>query len=179
MINLLPPDQKEQMRYARLNRLAISYLKVLVLVVVVLAMVFAGAFYYLNRQVAGVTQDISEKEANIASYKVFQKTAQEASDRLTSIKTIQASQTRFSALLADLAKVLPKTVSLDSITLTGDDKKPVRFAITATSYQAVLEFRNALQGAPRISGVDLENITQTGSTYQASVIAGFKAGQAK
>jgi type II secretory pathway component PulL len=78
-----------------------------------------------------------------------------------------------------LAKVLPKGVSIDSITLTGDDKKPVRVTVTGNSYESILMFREAMVTSPRISGVDLGNIQSSGGTYSAGVVIGFKPGQAR
>lgn len=179
MINLLPPVLKEQMRYARLNRLALRYVRVVVAVLVTLGAVFGASIYFLNQQAAAIAQDVSDKQQAITKYGPDVKMAKDAADRLNAIKVIQNSQTRFSLLLTDLAKVLPKGVSIDSITLTGDDKKPVRIGITANSYDSVLAFREAVVASPRISGVDLENVNQSGSSFQSSVVIGFKPGQAR
>jgi len=180
MINLLPPDQKEQIRYAKLNRLAMRYVRVVIAVIVVLGVIFGGAFYELDRQTSDVTKDVSEKQATIAALnKTFTPKAKDASDRLTAIKYVQATQTRFSALIADIAKVIPNGVSIDSINLTGDDHVPVRIAVTAQSYNAALSLRNALITSPRIAGADLESISSSGGEYKTTVVVAFKPGQAK
>ena len=41
MINLMPPDLKEQIRFAKMNRIALRYAKVVVAVVLVLSGIFA------------------------------------------------------------------------------------------------------------------------------------------
>jgi Tfp pilus assembly protein PilN len=180
VINLLPPDLKDQIRYAKLNRLVLRYLRVVVVVVVVLAGIFAGAFYLLDQQTAVVTADVADKQKTIAGFNTsFLPAAKNASDRLNAIKYVQATQTRFSAVVADIAKVVPQGVSIDSMTLTGDDKTPVTIAVTAQSYSQALAFRNALITSPRIAGADLESISASGSTYQTSVVVAFKPGQAK
>jgi Tfp pilus assembly protein PilN len=180
MINLLPPSIKEQVRYAKLNRLAMRYLSLALQVSVLLAAVFGASIYFLNQQAASIEKDAAAKQQEIASLAPDLAKAQAAAERLNAIKAIQNSQTRFSVLLSDLAKVLPKGVTLDSITLTGNDKTPVRIGVTGNSYNAMLAFREALLTSSRISGVDLENVTQTGpGTYASSVVIGFKPGQAK
>jgi Tfp pilus assembly protein PilN len=179
MINLLPSSVKEQMQFARYNRLALRYLRVCIAVVVVLAAVFSASIFFLDQQATTVAHDITEKQKQIDGYAPDVKAAKEAADRLAAIKGIQTSQTRFSLLLDDIAKVLPKGVSIDSITLTGDDKKPVRISVTGGSYDSMLAFREAMASSSRISGVDLENITQAGSIFQSSVVIGFKPGQAR
>ncbi len=180
MISLLPPDQKEQIRYAKLNRLVLRYLRVLVVVAVLLGGVFAGAFYLLGMQTTQVASDVSTKQATITALNAsFLPKAHDASARLNTIKYIQGTQTRFSAVVADIAKVLPQGVSIDSLTLTGNDRTPVQLAVTAQSYSAALAFRNALITSPRIAGADLESIASNGGTYQTSIVIAFKPGQAK
>jgi Tfp pilus assembly protein PilN len=181
VINLLPPDLKEQIHYAKLNRVTLRYLWVLVAVVLVLGGIFGGTFYLMNQQAAGVAADVADKQKTIADLsRTFVPKAKDASDRLNAIKYVQGTQTRFSALIADIAKVVPQGVSIDSLTLTGDDKTPVTIAVTAQSYDAALALRNALITSPRIAGADLETISATGTgTYQTNIVIAFKPGQAK
>ena len=180
MINLLPPNLKEQVRYAKLNRLVLRYLRVTALVIVVIAGIFAGTIFYLHLQAGTVSSDVASKEQQIASTAAFQAQANDIAQRLAAIKYIQGQQTHFSTLLDDLAKVLPTGVSIDAITLTGSATAPVRINVTANSYNSVLAFRDAFAQSPRISGVDLESIAQaSGGSFQASVIIGFKPGEAK
>jgi Tfp pilus assembly protein PilN len=181
MINLIPPQQKEHIRFAKLNRIALTYVRVLVAVVVVLGLIFGTAIYWIGRQTAAVAADVATKKETIASLnKTFTPKAKDASDRLVAIKYVQATQTRFSSLVADIAKIVPQGVSIDAMTLTGNDKLPVRISVTATSYAQALAFRNALTTSPRISGADLESISSSnGVTYQTSVVVAFKPGLAK
>jgi Tfp pilus assembly protein PilN len=179
MINLLPTDLKEQIRFAKLNRLTLRYLELVIVVIVILGVIFVGSLFYLNAQSAQVAKDVASKQASIAKTTAFQKQAKDASDRLAAIKSIQASQTRYSVLLDDLAKVLPTGVSMDAIVLTGNDKAPVKLTVTGNTYDSILAFRNSLITSPRISGADLESIGQSGSLFTASVVIGFKPGQAR
>ena len=181
MINLLPPTQKEQIRYSKLNRIALTYVRVLVSVVVVLGAIFVATIYWIGQRTSIVTADVATKTATIASLNAkFTPKAKDASDRLAAIAYVQATQTRFSAVVADIAKIVPQGVSIDGMTLTGDDKVPVRITVTASSYAGALAFRNALVTSPRIAGADLETISSSnGSTYQTSVVVAFKPGQAK
>jgi Tfp pilus assembly protein PilN len=180
MINLLPPSQKEQIRYSKLNRVARAYVRLLFVVILVLGGIFWAAIYLVEQTTSSVTADVAEKTATIASLnKTFTPKAKDASDRLAAIKFVQATQTRFSAVVADIAKVVPQGVSIDAMTLTGDDKAPVRISVTASSYAGALAFRNALITSPRIAGADLESISSTGTAYQTSVVIAFKPGQAK
>lgn len=179
MINLLPPDLKTQIRFAKRNRAMVGYLKLSVGIIVVLAAIFAGTIFFVNKEAEQVAKSIKLREEQLAQSLVFQKEAREASERLLAIKSLEASQTKFSVLLDDLSKVLPQGVSLEGITLTGDDKKPLSIAVIGNSYDSILAFRNAVLLSPRILGADLVTITNTANGFQGNVVIAFKAGQAK
>lgn len=181
MINLMPPSLKDQIRYAKLNRLVVRYVKVTVLVVAILGGIFGWALWQLNQNELAASQDIAQKQAQIDQLtKDFVPQAKQASDRLAAIRFVQDTQTHFSAVIDDIAKVVPQGVSIDSMTLTGDDKTPVRIGISAQKYADALAFRNALITSPRVAAVDLETIsTNANGGFQAAVVVGFKPGMAK
>ncbi|MBW4060987.1 PilN domain-containing protein [Candidatus Saccharibacteria bacterium] len=179
MINLMPPTAKEQLRYAKYNRSALRYLQLVVVVVVIIAAIFATAIMYLDRQVVSVTTDLTSKQQTIAGFSNDKLTAANAAARVNAIKTIEGGQTRFSQLLYDLAAVLPKGISLTGIALTGDSSKPVVVSINGSTYNEILAFHDAIVTSPRISGADLQSITSTSTGYQANVVLGFNPGEAK
>jgi len=182
VINLLPPDLKEQIRYAKLNRLVLRYLRVTVVVVIVLTGMFEGANYLISNQSRAIAADVQTKEQNINSQrKTLLPKAQDASERLNAIKYIQDTQTKYSLLIADLVKVLPQGVKLDSVNLTGDDKAPVALGVTAASYDEVLALRNALVTSPRIANADLVTIQGdvTRTQWTGTLVLSFNPGKAK
>lgn len=179
MINLLSPVRKEEIHFSKLNRIVLRYLKLVVLLIIIIGGILGATIYYIETMRAQVTADVAAKKLEIAAAAPFMKQATDVSNRLIAIKTIQSSQTRFSYLLDDLAKVLPQGVSIDTITLTGDDTMPVRIAVTGGSYNSLLAFRDAAAKSPRISGADLESIAQDTVGFHAGVVIGFNKGQAR
>lgn len=179
MINLISPVRKDELRFAKLNRVVLRYLRLIIVLLIVIGGILGGTLYYIGTLKTHVAADVATKKLEIAKNTPFMKQAQDVSDRLIAIKSIQASQTRFSLLLDDLAKVLPQGVAIDTITLTGDDSKPVRIAVTGNSYNSILAFRDAVVKSARISGVDLETIAQDTSGYHGGVVIGFNKGLAR
>ena len=155
------------------------YLRLTLILVVTLAGVFVSSLYVIDHLTAATEQSTTAKQDTIKSYASDLALAQDAAKRLLAIKQVQSSQTRFSVLLDELAKVTPKGTSIDSITLTGDDNKPVRISVTSGSYDAVLNFRDDLAKSSLVSGVDLENIGNADTIFHASMVIGFKIGQLK
>jgi Tfp pilus assembly protein PilN len=185
VINLLPPSLKEQIKYAKFNRVVVRYVRLTIVVVVVLGAILAGAFYYLNLESVAAQNDVSAKQQTIAQYKgsILPK-ASDAASRLNAIAYAQETQTHFSKLISDLATVIPQGVSLNTIALTGDPATPVTITVDAQTYDEVLSLRNALLTSPRISACDISTISATNPpqysySFQGTLVLAFKPGEAK
>jgi Tfp pilus assembly protein PilN len=184
VINLMPPVLKEEISYGKMNRVAMAYLRVAVLVVVVLTGLFAGTYYLIQKQIGQISTDVASKESELAQdKKTILPPAQDASERLNAINYVQTSQTRFSALISDLTKLMPVGVKLQGISLTGSDKTPVTITVLAGSYDSVLATRDSLATSPRLAAVDIVSITSASSTtttaWNGTLVLAFKPGQAK
>lgn len=180
MINLMPPPLKEQIHYARMNRVVVGYMRVILLVLVVLAGVFGYAVYLIRQQTSQISTDVANKESQLASIKkTLLPKAEDASERLAAIAYVQSTQTRFSKLVSDLASLMPIGVTIQNMTLTGDDQTPVTLVVSAGSYDEILALRDSLATSPRISGADIVNISGKGTVWSGNVVIAFKPGQAK
>lgn len=180
MINLLPPPLKEQVRYARMNRIVLRYLKLTALVVVVLAAVFAGADYLIRQQINSIASDTASKESQLAAERnSFLPEAEDANQRLSAIEYVQSTQTDFSGLISQIVSLMPVGVSLSGISLTGDSQQPVTLSISAQTYDEVLALRNSLTNDPNISAVDIVSITGKSTAWSGTLVIAFKPGKAQ
>jgi len=183
MINLLPPEVKTANRYARYNAVAVRYIGLTIMVLVVLAGAQLGSRYYLNQRIKATSDNIAATQRQIGTYRNLQTQAATLNTRLAAIQTIQKNQAEFSTLLSDLTKYMPVGTSISSITLTGDDKQPVRLSVKATDYKTALGFRDSIARSPRISAADIETVSATGagasSSYNVTVVFAFNPGEAK
>lgn len=181
MINLMPPAIKEEIAYARRNAKLISYLKITVLVVLILAGALVGGRYYLDQQTKAVQSQVADKQLEMAQYSQAQADATKINQRLSAIAAIQKSQARFSELLDDLAHYMPQGTAITSIGLTGDDKQPIRLTVKASDYKTALSFRDSIVRSKRISAADIQDIKADAATksYVVTVVFAFNPGSAK
>lgn len=179
MINLLPPDIKSQIKFGRRNAALLRYLMLAAALAVVLAAEFALGQIYVNNQIKKAESELAAKNASIAKYRDLEAKAQTVNSRIISIQAIQGSQAKFSLLLDDLAAATPQGVAITSISLTGDDKKPVRVSATALDYKTALSFRDSIAKSPRISAADIESIQQTDRFKTVTVAFAFHPGKAR
>lgn len=180
MINLLPPAIKTEIAHSRKNAIIIRYL----MGTVGLGVAFAAMFWYghhqLSLQMHAANQRIAEKQADINQHKDLETKAQVLSGRLNAIASVQKSQAKFSVLLDDLAQYMPSGTAVSSITLTGDDKKPVRLTVSASDYKTALSFRDSIARSKRISAADIESVQQNDvGLYDVTVTFTFSPGGAR
>ena len=182
MINLLPPEIKSEIAYSKRNAVLRHYIILVALLAAVLSAGLFGAHTYLAQKMKDVDKSIAENQLKIASKKQLEAEAQNINSRLTSISNIQKSQAKFSVLLDDLARDMPRGTAISTISLTGDDTKPVKLTVTAVDYNTALGFRDSITSSPRISAADIESIKVKAPGSRAHVVTvtfTFNPGQAR
>lgn len=179
MINLLPPTIKEQVTFSKRNAMLVKYFWVALFTALVLAGAFCATFLYLRQRLTAAKQEIAQKEAKIATYKGLKDNVKNLNLRVASIKSIQARQAKFSALLGDLSKSMPAGTALTAISLTGDDKKPVTISAVADSYNGAVGLRDTLAASSRIAAADIQTVSGGKDGYHVDILVSFKPGQSK
>lgn len=117
MINLLPADNKKQLRASAHNRILSKYI-VLLLIGIVLAVATMAFVYLALKQSQEIFRKDEEKNnQRIASYSKFKEEAQELSRNINQTKSILAQRVDYSKVLFEIAKILPKEFSISSIRL--------------------------------------------------------------
>ena len=179
MINLLPPEIKTEMIFARRNAVIRRYIILLAAVGMVAAGAIGSTTWYISTQLTAAQSDLTSKQALISKNQSIEAPAKALSDRLKILKTIAAGQAHFSAALADFARVLPQGVSLIGLQLTGDDKKPLQISALAPNYPTAVSTRDAIATSPRVAAVDIQTISANAGTYRIDLVISFKPGAAK
>ncbi len=177
MINLLPPELKNQIAFAKRNATLVRYFRALIIAAIVLALVVTGSDWFVKHRLDQAAHDLADRMAKIATYSTTEQNAKNLQDQLQAISQVQQGQTHFSTLLQELATLTPAGVSWDSLNLSSDNKKPSQITVTANSFAAISGFRDALASSKRVQGVDIENITNpSAGAYKAQLDIAFKPG---
>jgi Tfp pilus assembly protein PilN len=181
VINLLPPQLKEDIHFAKQNAWLIGYVKVLIAVGVVLVGIFVGTHIYLQKQLTSVNAQVGEKQSTISQYSKVEKQAAAANERLEAIKQVSDQRTHFAELLDAISSVLPKGVILQQLSLTGDVTHPVAIDYQANSYQTAIAMRDALLLSPKIQAADITGINKDPNKpiYTGHVVIAFAPGATK
>lgn len=174
MINLLPPDVKTEIAYSKRN-------SALLRLIVTVAAAGASVTTILNLGAANLDKDLQTAKQELAagqkslSDPTTINSLKDVGQKLTAISQINASKHHYSAFLRDFSGHLPDGSWIDKITLTGDGK-PYQFAVRAQSQAVAGQVKDSLAKSSRVQSVDLQAITQEGSTYTVSITVNFKPG---
>lgn len=175
MINLLPPDIKDNYRFGRRNSRLIGWLTSIGLAFVGLALLSAGGLWYLKQEAKQYQTQISiaQQDLERQDQKQTEKQVKDISDNLKLAVQVLSKEVLFSQLLKQLAVVTPDNASLSSLTIS-QVQGAVDISANTTDYDAATQLQvNLADPANKIfSKADIVSIncgtTAAGSTATAS-----------
>lgn len=175
MINILPPEFKEQVAYSRRNVSARHYLIAIILIGMVVGGVLAAVHWYANREMAQREATLESIERDIDQFSETEKAVDNLNQQLSSIESLLEQRPQFSVILEDLASVLPRGSFINGISLTEDIELPLNLLITTSSRSEAIAVRDSLLTSDRISAADIQRISAPSEdgTVDIDIVIGF------
>ncbi|MDX2776564.1 PilN domain-containing protein [Streptomyces caniscabiei] len=159
MINLLPPDEKRQIRAARTNTLLIRYDFLLLGVVAFTAIAIGAVFFYLNNTKATAEATISENRLKASGYAAVEKNATEFRSNLATAKQILDREVTYTKVILDIAHAMPGGTVLESLNLDASTfGTPMTLVAKAKGYNEAIALKDALQKSSIFTDVHFESI---------------------
>jgi len=120
MINLLPPDYTQQLKYQRLNAALTRWLAGTALAIGGLLLIIVIGSLYMNRQTANLNRNIAQSQQQLQAQHLaqVQKDAKEISGDIRVINQVLSREIRFSKLIPEIGGLMPPGTVLNSLTLT-------------------------------------------------------------
>lgn len=179
MINLLPPEDKRQIRAARSNTLLLRY-NILTLGALVFLLVAAGiVYFYLVNVRATAERTIEDNQARVAGYQKVRTEADTFRANLSTAKQILDKEVAYSNVVLEISKLLPRGVILRELRLDSQTfGTPTTLSAQARSYESAIALKDAFSSSPLFSDVHFQSITSEGSdgesgSYPYSVTLGL------
>src|SRR5579871_2286528 len=121
MINLLPPERRQAIRYGQTNGVLLSWIAGFGLAILGLLIILAGGWIYINQQSKNLQSDINTSQNQLTAQNLsqVQKNASEISGDLKVVNQVLGSEVRFSDLLVSIGQIMPPGTVLNSLTLTS------------------------------------------------------------
>lgn len=175
MINLLPPEMKQDYRYARRNRRLVQWSFALILAIIGVAVLTGGGLLIMNSSITTNRAEIAQAQTNLASQNIsgVQKEVSTISSNLKLMVTVLSKEVLFSKLLVQLGSTTPSNVILTNLSISQTDGA-IDIAARAKDYNAAAQLQANLAdpGNKIFSKADIVNISCANSTSQ-STFAGY------
>jgi Tfp pilus assembly protein PilN len=162
MINLLPPEDKRQLRAARTNSLLVRYNILLLGVAVFLAVAIGLTYILLSNSKSTAEQQMIENQAKAAQYAEVERKAQLFRSNLTTAKQILDAEVNYSSVLLKIAAVMPSGTILDRLNLDASTfGTPTTFVAQVRDYDTALRLKAAFENSDLFTDVNFQSITAT------------------
>ncbi len=162
MINLLPPDVKNEMHFARINTVLISWIILCVIGIAGIGLVAVGGFFYMSRVESGTRQQKTTIEKEISDDKLdsYIKDYTSFTNDVKTVSTVLQKQVLFSSLITRLAAVLPSGVVVKQMNLgEKDNALTLDFVLPNRSSATVLQANLQDPANKLFSSADILNAT--------------------
>lgn len=171
MINLLPPEEKRQLRAARTNSLLLRYNIFLVGAVVFMGLAVGITYVFLSTAKANAEAIISENKTKVADFATVQAEADVFRTNLSIAKQILDNEVIYTDVMLAIAALLPSGTALDKLSLDSQTfGTPTTLSARTTNYEAALRLKDAFQNSPLFTDVHFQSITSGGqSPYPLTV----------
>lgn len=162
MINLLPPEQKHNLKAARSNTRLLHYNFALLIAVLAMIGAFLVAYFYLTISQDAAKNSIAENRAKEGTYGQVKQQATEFRQNLATAKQILANQVNYSALIVNISRSLPPNTVLSSIQLDAASfGKPTTMTLETKSVTDALKIKERFTANKKIfSNVNIQSVSQ-------------------
>lgn len=159
MINLLPKDKQKEIRAGRTNRILVSYSVSLLIILVLIVLIFLAVSLYLSAVKSRAEEDIKNSTAAASELSQEQAEITEFKNNLATAKTILDSRIDYSAVILQIAKLVPSGVVLDNLTLNEEQfGQPMTIEGHAKSESLAIKYKNILNDSQYFDNAYFESV---------------------
>lgn len=160
MINLLPAENKRQLKAARTNTLLLRYNFLLLIALIFLLSAVAIVSFYLDTTKRTYEQTIRDNNAKVKDYASVKQQADNFRTSLATAKQVLDQNVAYTKVILKIAQLLPPGVVMDNLSLDAKTfGTPTTFSVKAKSYDTALALKNSLQSSPLFSNVNFASIS--------------------
>lgn len=168
MINLLPDQNKREIRAARMNVVLLRYNFFAMIAIGLLCTICVFFYLFLHTTQSSAASKTTENNEKAAAYAKTRTAADEYRNNLSVASKILANEVNYTNVIFTITKLLPSGVVLDGLSInTTDFGKQLSFSAHAKSVEKAAELKQKFQESAMFSNVYLQNITDD-STNGAS-----------
>lgn len=170
MINLLPLDQKKQIRAGRSNVLLARYNLLLIGVLVFLIVAIGITYIFLTNLKNEASATISDNASKAGAYHQVEQDASEFRAKLADSKSVLDSQTSYSKVILNIADLVPNGAALTTLKLDPTSfTQPTTLKFNVKGGAAATKLKDGFTKSPLFTNVQQGAITQGSNSYPYSI----------
>lgn len=182
MINLLPPDQKEAIKFGRLNTILIQYVVLAIVVTIALLGVVIAGSQKLSSVQSDIRSQTKADESKVQELSGYQEEAKKIADRVNTLSNLFDREVKFSELLTSIGGVMPSGSALTQLSLSEDRTLPLNLTASVKDEATAAVLRKNLEESDIFDKADIISITadedvNSGYKFQVTITAVFTGGQ--
>ncbi len=182
MINLLPPQQKQAIKFGRINLILVQYIAVAVITIIALAGIIILGDNKLSNVQNQLRTEVKDGQAEVESLKGYHEEAREIASQIDTLSKLFANEVKFSELLTSIGGVMPTGSSLTQLSLNEDRSLPINLTAQVVNEGTAAVLRKNLEESDIFSKADIVSLTVVEDAnarykYIVTISAIFEEGQ--
>lgn len=160
MINLLPNENKKDLRAARTNTVLLRYNVILIIATLFLAGAIAVVYVFLTTIKASAEQSISDNVVKEQSYASVKAEAEAFKTSLSDAKAILSDETSYSRALVRYAQLFPEGTAINTMELSSTSfSAPQNVSVKITGQSAAQALISSMNKSPYVTDFSRKSIT--------------------
>lgn len=158
MINLMPPDLKESVKFGSHNVSVLQYMILIVISGIALAAVIAFGVQIVRNDESKLRTSIDAKQSQLVQYEADIEKAKRLSEKIDTVDILLDKELRFSILLQEIGGLMPPGSSLTRLELTNDLSENLLLVARVDSEETATELQLNLANSSLFSGADIQQL---------------------
>ena len=165
MINLLPDEEKRNIRAGRMNVVLLRY-NIMILVAIIILVLFSVMFWVvLHATQSAAVSTSNENNSEASSYTNVRQDAVNYTKNLAVAKTIFSNAIGYTDIINSITKLVPSGVVMDSLNLSDSTfGQQSSFSAHARNYESATKLKENFQSSKLFSNVFFQALTVGGSS---------------
>ncbi len=168
MINLLPPDVKKSIRFARLNVTLFQYCVLVLLTGASLSAMFFLGTRLLSSSKSDLESSIQANQLRVSELELINSEAKQLANDINTINILLQQEIKFSDLVIEIGAIMPPGASLSNLNLTKDKQAPLSLEVITESPDTVGVVQENIAESELFRGAEILNVTASNSKNTAS-----------
>jgi hypothetical protein len=174
MINLMPPDVKEDIRFAKLNVSIVQYCILAAIVGIALVGILLFGLLILNNDRSQLEDGIVERQAILDELKLDEDRAKKLSDSIDTIGALFDKEVEFSEIIVQIGSLIPAGSSIDSLTLPNNVKKaPLNLIVRVPTQPDSAVLQQNFANSPLFKGADIQSVTPANRDSETNQVVDY------